>query len=1215
MKIITWNVKGLTDPQKAEAISSWLFKGQMKLDFLCLQEIKATGTTVKQRLRTVHPGLTWLHTPNNQGTGGAAIGVHPQSTIEEVLCSSASQPNWIGVKIGGPTPYTVISIYAGGSVPERTQIWEELSSIQGEIILAGYFNMVENIDDRWESKGQTIRGQELLSWTNLKNMLDLADMGNVGEFTWQNYSPPPLARKARLDRAYVSRGLANSFIRVKAAPSYSSCASDHYPVVLNLDNKDNKVRANWFHTDPKLFKLPCVQEAMERIWNWGGPESPAAKWSKAVKLTQELLIQVKKQVTLYRKNKEEAIYAKLGSLEAKNIHITQEEAREISFLRLQLKEEEKEKVRCLNLFLHGWWKDNGDRPIKEIFQKLKKKKAQEHIPLLKKPDGTQAEDDVENRRVVHNHFASLFSKPPPLSNMKKEAILNIEACRPKTVPNFLAKTLDSPLEIKEIERTIHSMKNEKSPGLDGLPSEFFKAFQSLVTAPLLTVWEEAVGYRALPYTINTGIIKLIHKRGERDVLSNWRPITMLSTAYKIFAKALAFRLSDHLNQWIRKEQKGFVKGRYILDAIVALWEGVEHAETTNQDYCFLKIDFDKAYDRLEWDFIISSLRSMGLNPPFISYIHTLFGNARTRVNVNGELTPTFDIHRSIRQGCPIAPLLYAIAADGFSFLVEKKVREGEITGIQIPGDNQLCLQLFADDTNALLKNEDRNLRVFWECLETYCLASGSVINHSKTGVKTLHASIPDWIKEQGCKEIPEGTIFRLLGIPMGFGTTLKQRWTWAIDRIKAKVEKWSDSMLSMAGRIIIINHYIIPTVIYFLACWRPPECAIAQFNSLCRNFLWSGSGSTYKMPKVKWETCILHKDKGGLGILNVTELANRLASKWIVRSLLNPTEDWAILLHRDLKLARIKDLPKWRDIPQITLFFSQWPVKPKGSPLIQSIWQAWNQIKGMVVLRENKSAIPFIAQDSLWLPLSYAKSCEPQFLEWAQKLHNKGIRCWNDVWDRDSQSWANADTLAQVFNTNNDDWELIRLRTSQLEPQHHWKAGILDQLSPKGVGWTPRTPIFPIPKMELTPPIHVKLNQRWGTTLDRRQWYFKFTRLWSPAIQPKISTHLWLILHQGLWTGEKALKRGIGNGRCPRCRRDVESILHIFISCPHNTLIMGYINKILHLFKRSEVSWNQLLLGDSIGCSPALWNTIRALFLWHIWLQRNTAIFNSPPSL
>lgn len=129
---------------------------------------------------------------------------------------------------------------------------------------------------------------------------------------------------------------------------------------------------------------------------------------------------------------------------------------------------------------------------------------------------------------------------------------------------------------------------------------------------------------------------------------------MLSIAYKIYAKAMALRLGNHLSQWVKKEHKGFVKERYILDAIIALWEGVEFAEETKQYYCFLKIDFDKASDRFEWGFITSSLRSMGLSPPFISFIlHTLFGNAKTRINLNGELTPTFDIHTDLsRKGSP-----------------------------------------------------------------------------------------------------------------------------------------------------------------------------------------------------------------------------------------------------------------------------------------------------------------------------------------------------------------------------------------------------------------------------------------------------------------------------------------------------------------------------------------------------------------------------------
>lgn len=177
-------------------------------------------------------------------------------------------------------------------------------------------------------------------------------------------------------------------------------------------------------------------------------------------------------------------------------------------------------------------------------------------------------------------------------------------------------------------------------------------------------------------------------------------------------------------------------------------------------------------------------------------------------------------------------------------------------------------------------------------------------------------------------------------------------------------------------------------------------------------------------------------------------------------------------------------------------------------------------------------------------------------------------------------------------------------------------VGIKEKLSIKGVGWTARTPLSPIPKMEFPLPIHTKLNARWNTSYDRKQWYFKFSKIWSSTIPPKVSTHMWLIKRQGLWMCAKALREGIGDGRCRRCRTEVETIHHLFMGCKHNTLMISMLNRILGAANRKEASWKQFLLGDSVGSSTSMWNTIRACFLWHIWLQRNAAVFDSvPPSL
>lgn len=106
-------------------------------------------------------------------------------------------PNWIGVRVGDTSPYTVIFVYVG-----RTS--QELGKVKGPIIISEDFNMVESLDDRWECKGLVIKGGEMDQWECLQSKLDFTDVGSVGEFNWQNYSAPPLATKTRLHRTYVT---------------------------------------------------------------------------------------------------------------------------------------------------------------------------------------------------------------------------------------------------------------------------------------------------------------------------------------------------------------------------------------------------------------------------------------------------------------------------------------------------------------------------------------------------------------------------------------------------------------------------------------------------------------------------------------------------------------------------------------------------------------------------------------------------------------------------------------------------------------------------------------------------------------------------------------------------------------------------------------------------------------------------------------------------
>lgn len=285
------------------------------------------------------------------------------------------------------------------------------------------------------------------------------------------------------------------------------------------------------------------------------------------------------------------------------------------------------------------------------------------------------------------------------------------------IPESLRALLDSPLSVEELKESINHLANNKTPGLDGLPNEFYKAFAELLCPFILLVWQESLSFGALP---------LIHKKGVKDEINNWRPITCLNSVYKILALALSRRISPILDSVILSKQKGFIKGRYILDAITSLWEGADFALEESIDFLFFKIDFDKAYDRIEWDFVLQSLHDLGLGRNFIKQVHALFGNARARIAINGTLSPPIDLKRSIRQGCPLAPLIFVIPVDSLGWLVVDFMDKGKIKGIKIPGANKdLCMQNFADDTNALILNDPSSVEHLWKALNLFCLASGS----------------------------------------------------------------------------------------------------------------------------------------------------------------------------------------------------------------------------------------------------------------------------------------------------------------------------------------------------------------------------------------------------------------------------------------------------------------------------------------------------------
>jgi len=263
--------------------------------------------------------------------------------------------------------------------------------------------------------------------------------------------------------------------------------------------------------------------------------------------------------------------------------------------------------------------------------------------------------------------------------------------------------LTKSLTLEEILKAIHALPKGKAPGHDGIPMEFFQECANKVAPMLLKAFAAMLDTGEASASINKGLITLIPKFGDHSKLGNWRPITLLGSVYKILAKALAGRIQAFLPDIIMPNQTGFVEGRSILDNTFIAQDSLDWAVESNQDLVLLLLDFEKAFDRIKWGFLFTALAKLGFNSTWVNWVRTFYHEASSTIKINGEVGSVFQLTRSVRQGCPLAPYLFIIVTDVLGHMLEDP-RHG-IEGLILPKGGSIRNQTFVDDTALYLKGD------------------------------------------------------------------------------------------------------------------------------------------------------------------------------------------------------------------------------------------------------------------------------------------------------------------------------------------------------------------------------------------------------------------------------------------------------------------------------------------------------------------------------
>ena len=473
----------------------------------------------------------------------------------------------------------------------------------------------------------------------------------------------------------------------------------------------------------------------------------------------------------------------------------------------------------------------------------------------------------------------------------------------------------------ELKQAVLKIKNKRSPGLDGLTPEFYKYFYDDIKDLYMKMINETFVYGELPDTMREAILTLIYKKGDKDLLKNYRPISLTNYDYKIIAFILARRLQTVIKAIVNEDQSGYIKGRYIGYNIRMIEDLVDFTEYFNLMGCIICLDFEKAFDSVNWYFMFRTLEQFNFGDSFVKWIKILYNKPSICCKNNGWISESFKAERGIRQGCPVSALLFLLVVEIMAIQIRNNPH---IKGFDIIGNNFKLTQ-YADDTTLLLSDLD-SIEKAINVISVFSKVSGLNLNIAKCEGLWLGAADKNVQTFSGIHFVNEP--IKCLGIYIGGCTKKRENLNWEkkLEKFDKLLERWKERKLTMFGKVVIIKSLAIAQLVFNFNL-LPVSCDIVKrINKSIYSFMWNSKD------RIRRNVLINKQDKGGIDMVDIDCKVNAIKAAWMSRIVTNPNAKWVsffkyFLHHLDLKLEfltylqfrNIKLFPIIKCLPQFYL--------------------------------------------------------------------------------------------------------------------------------------------------------------------------------------------------------------------------------------------------------------------------------------------------------
>lgn len=1162
INIYSLNANGLRQFDKIKKLFSVL--NEWKCDFCLLQETFWDEALIDDIKPLWNGKIMYSNSDNNRS--GVAILVHKKWVDCTKLLHTDESGRIISIEVNiEKIQFNLMSIYAPNICKQRELFFNSILNLTSRnTIVGGDFNTSLSQKDRHNTTHVFDRSYYALHELLARNdLIDLWRSRNrdSNTFSWKRVINGTL-KMSRIDFYLVPNSI-KSYVRHIFYKH--TLISDHDYIYMQLDfSQVERGPGVWVFNNQFLLEdrfCNIITDLVRRETEDMLYDHDRLVWWDNVKF------KIKKLCQKYGQERSKAKYNKYNTVQRKLNKLNEDlsAGKEFNLMEYEnLKHElaviENEMCQGAILRSKAKWAVEGDKNTKYFLNLEKSRRKSNAVTEILNEDGDVVKDTLGILNEEYKFYSHMYSCVKTDTRDIDHFLKDIPV---KVTPRQQADC-DKNITRDEIFEALSGMSKNKTPGSDGLTTEFYLHFWDIFCDIFLNIFKTIKEENIMARSMRHGHISLIYKKGDKRLLKNYRPISLLNVDYKILARVLSNRLKHILPNIISFEQTSCIPGRDISDTVASIRDIIDVADKEKLEAYLIKIDQEKAFDRVDHTYLNKIISKLGFGQHFCDWISIFYRNIFSAVKCNGFVSKYFPVKNSVRQGCPISALLFVITAEPLNYVIRNSK---SIQGVIIPNSNYYSLiYQHADDTTLTVSNKKSVTEVF-EVFEKYGKASGAKVNKTKSEIMNLGSGCftDGELENIGINKCEETT--QILGVYLGSNQKAceEKNWREKVNKILNILNMWKLRYLNIQGRSTVISTLLLSRLWYISMVLPIPEWVVSEVKRACLQFLW-----LKKAYSIKYVTIIGTKSEGGLNIPDMEAKSKAFRLKFLARYINN---DYHAIWKETFKYyCRLAFIANFKD--EFLYLFpnaSQLSVLPK---IYQEMFLAWREIQSNVEKH-------FEFDDILKQPLFF----NPR-INYNNKVLNfecfsrAGIHQMRDIMYEVIPGFLRVAAIKEIILQHNPDISEKIIEKSYMIIKNsiplEWFTNIISRKMSKVEKTTNNEfTVLGCGKMYLLSQCKTSIFYRilrenmfqlptsqimWESKFDNLEFQKLASLIHCGSKCPDMVELDFKIYHNIVYTYEKLFKIGyVNSSLCPMCRNGIENVYHMFYSCDRLRIFLQHI--------------------------------------------------------